>query len=295
MNLLKGPTNYSILHLASTPIAIMAKQGLRTFAGVTGDDPSNTRNAGTSFVVLVSFFAESNLLGRIIVATVGPCEHYFIDIDQEVAENGWQDIASFCVVHRIPSQYISEDRIVNMPVMHSHEDFSMYRTVVQYAVDSGSMGSVTYETPPNFNRVGGNPSFLSFSNKIYIHPDCDSYLIFLNYSVSPNYTKSADVNIEFYNTTGVCMGRHLISVPALDFSCIRMCDLLPKSSGPFLSFAAVSAGTALLPISIVVNRCLGGVSVEHSHPPQGYLLADWPIVNRIKTEAVNTILGRESC
>jgi len=292
VSLLQGTIDYGILHLASAPIAIMAKEGLRTFAGVTGDDPSNTRNAGMSFVVLLSVFAESKLLGRIIVGTVGPCEHYFIDIDREVAEQGWQDIASFCVAHRVPSQYINEDRFVNIPVMHSHKDFTMYRTVVQYGVDSGALGSVTYETPPNFNMAGANPSFLSFSNKIYIHPDSDSYLVFLNYSVSPDYTKTSNASLMLYTLGGVCVSQLSITVPALDCACVRISDILPDGSENFFSFVAVSSGSALLPISIIVNRRLGGVSVEHSHPPQEYLFADWPVVKRIKTEAVNTISGR---
>jgi hypothetical protein len=174
-------------------------------------------------------------------------------------------------------------------------DFAMYRTVVQYAVEGGGMGSVIYETPPNFNTTGKRPHFLTFSNKIYLHEATDSHIIFLNYSVSPDYTQSADVNIEFHDAAGTCIGRHSLTVPAMDFSCIRVGDILASTSSPFVSFTAASITSALIPISVVVHRRSGGVSVEHSHPPQEYLMADWPIINGVKLRAAKTLFGSGSC
>jgi hypothetical protein len=291
MNLLQGPTNPELLHLVSTPIAIMAKQGLRTYAGVTGDDPSNARNMDASYLVLLSCFGKGQLLGRIMVGTVGAHEHYFVDIDAEVAKQGWSDTATLCVVHRIPSQYVSGDRLNDPPLAQTHMDFSMYRTVVQYGINGGGMGSVIYETPPNFNMAGKRPHFLSFSNKIYLHPETDSYLVFLNYSVSPNYTQAADMKIEFRSASGACIGQHALTVPALDFSYMRVGDILPAAPSPFVSFTAASVTSALIPLSVVVHRRYGGVSVEHSHPPQEYLMAEWPVINSVKLRAAKTLFG----
>ncbi len=292
MNLLQGAANPKLLHLVSTPIAIMAEQGLRTYAGVTGDDPSNERNMGASYLVLLSVFGQGRLLGRIMAGTVGAHEHYFVDVDAEVAKQGWSEAATLCVVHRIPSQYVCGDRFNDTPVTQTHMDFSIYRTVVQYAVEGGGMGSVVYETPPNFNMSGKKPHFLSFSNKIYLHPETDSHLAFLNYSVSPDYAQAADVKIEFRDASGTCIGQYGLTVPAMDFSCIRVGDLLPAIPSPFVSFTAASVTSALIPLSIVVHHPSGGVSVEHSHPPQEYLMADWPVINGVKLQAAKSLFGR---
>ncbi len=292
MTLLQGPVNPKLLHLVSTPIAIMAKQGLRTHAGVTGDDPSCVRNVGTIYVVLLSIFGQGQLLGRIIVGTVGAHEHYFVDVDAEVAKQGWSAAATLCVVHRIPAQYVSGCRFNDTSVAQSHTNFAMYRTVVQYSVEAGGMGSVIYETPPNFNVAGRKPHFLTFSNKIFLHPETDSHIVFLNYSVSADYAQAADVKIEFRNSIGACIGQHELTVPAMDFGCVRVGDILNVPDSPFVSFTAASLTSAMVPLSVVVHRPTGGVSVEHSHPPQEYLMADWPTANSIKLQAAKSLFER---
>jgi hypothetical protein len=269
----------------------MSKHGLRTYAGVTADDPSNIRNAGINFTVLLSIFGQGRLLGRIIFGTVKTHEHFFIDIDIEVAKMGWTDVASLCVVHRVPSQYISGNELSNEPVTHNHNDFTMYRTVVQYALEGKGMGSVIYETPPNFNAKGRKPHFLSFSNKIYMHPNTENYLCLLNYSVSADYEQSADVKMEFRDTDGRTINRQLITVPAFDFGCIQVDRLIQGEPSTFASYAAASISSALIPLSIVINRLSGSVSVEHSHPPQEYMMTDWDIINTIKLQAAKSIFS----
>jgi hypothetical protein len=291
MSLLKEPTNHKLLHLVSTPIAIMARQGLRTFAGVTADDPSNIRNAGISFLVLLSVFGQGRLLGRIMVRTVAAHEHYFIDIDSEVAKHDWTDIASLCVVHRIPSQYVSGESLVDDTVNETHGDFTMYRTVVQYGIEGKGMGSVIYETPPNLNLTGRRPHFLSFSNKIYLHPETENHICLLNYSVSPDYSQSADVKIVFRNANGTCIGSESITVPSFDFGCVRVDKIIQAEPSTFVSFTAASVSSALIPLSVIVNRTAGGVSVEHSHPPQEYMMTDWSVINGIKLQAAKALFS----
>lgn len=291
MSLLKEPSDHKLLHLVSTPIAIMRKQGLRTYAGVTADDPSGVRNSGISFAVIVSIFGNSRLLGRIIVGTVRTHEHYFIDIDAEVAKQGWSDIASLCVVHRVPSQYISGNELSNEPVNQSHADFSMYRTVVQYALDGKGMGSVIYETPPNFNIKGRKPHFLSFSNKVYLHPNTENYVCLLNYSISPDYAQAADVKFQFRDAHGKCIASEKITVPEFDFGFVQVDQLTQATPSTFVSFSAASISSALIPLSVVINHKSGGVSVEHSHPPQEYMMTDWSVINGIKLQAAKLFFG----
>jgi hypothetical protein len=291
MILLKEPTNYKPLHLVSTPIAIMLKYGLRTYAGITADDPSDMRNVGINFTILLSIFGQGRLLGRIVFGTVKTHEHFFIDIDDTVAKMGWSDIASLCVVHRIPTQYISGNELNNKPVTHNHNDFNMYRTVVQYALESKGMVSVVYETPPNFNAKDKNPHFLSFSNKIYLHPNTENYLCLINYSVSDDYEQAADVKIEFRDTEGNSINRQQITVPAFDFGCVQVDRLTQVAPSTFASYTAASISSALIPLSIIINRELGGVSVEHSHPPQEYMMTNWGVLNNIKLQAAKSFFG----
>jgi hypothetical protein len=291
MSLLKEPANYKLLHLVSTPIAIMLKYGLRTYAGVTADDPSGMRNADINFTILLSIFGQGRLLGRIIFGAVKTHEHFFIDIDVEVAKRGWSDIASLCVVHRVPSQYISGNELSNVPVTQNHTDFNMYRTVVQYALEGKGMGSVIYETPPNFNAKGKKPHFLSFSNKIYLHPNTENYLCLLNYSISADYEQAADVKIEFRDTDGNSINRQQVTVPAFDFGCVQVDRLIQAAPSTFASYTAASISSALIPLSIIINRVSGGVSVEHSHPPQEYLMTNWGVINTIKLQAAKSFFG----
>ena len=289
MSLLKETIEDIPLNLVSTPIAIMARHGLRTYAGVTADDPSSKRNTGVNFVVILSIYGEGLLLGRINVGTVFAHEHYFIDIDAEVARYKWSDTASLCVVHRVPTSHISKNRKSDNIGSHKHADFSMYRTVVQYALEGSGMGSVIYETPPNFNVIGSKPHFLSFSNKIYLHPDTQNHLCLLNYSISANYAQAADVKIEFRNASGNCIGCEKVTVAAFDFECVIIEKYIQASTSTIVSYSAASLTSALLPLSIITNKRSGSVSVEHSHPPQEYMMSDWSVINRIKRHAAKSI------
>jgi hypothetical protein len=286
--LLKEPIDHSPLNLISTPIAIMRKQGLRTYAGISGDDPSNTRHADASFLVVLSIYGESRLLGRVIIDSVSAHEHYFIDIDHEVSRYGWDEIATLCVVHRVPSQYIHNYSLINNAISLTHTDFSTYRIVVQYGIESKGMGSVIYETPPNFNTVGRKPHFLSFSNMIYLNSNTENYLTFINYSISPNYQQPANVKILFRDKDGNHIGQHQTLIPAFNFKCLEVHKIIKPTPSKFISFTAATVDSALIPLSIIANRNSGSLSVEHSHPPQEYVMAQWPIINEIRLGAARS-------
>ena len=99
------------LHLASTPIAILAPYGLATYAGLSGDDPADTRNRNVTFSVVLSAFGGSRLIGRRELRTLGPHEHVFLSLDEELGKLGWRERATLCVVHRVPSPYLAGDEI----------------------------------------------------------------------------------------------------------------------------------------------------------------------------------------
>jgi hypothetical protein len=279
------------LHLASTPIAIMAKYGLATYAGLSGDDPAHTRNRDVSFSVVLSAFAGSKLLGRRELRTLGPHEHVFISLDQQLEEFGWRE-TSLCILHRVPSQYIADGRIRRGEVPGRKPDYSMYRTVVQYGTPNGGMGGLVYETPPNLNVTGRKPCFLSFTNKVYLSEGVDNFLVFLNYSVSADYSQETEARLAFHGTDGRKVAAASLKVPPYDFACLRVNDVVTSASDPgFFSVSASSVTSSLIPLSILVNQRNGGVSVEHAHPPQEYWMADWPLVNAMKARAARHLFG----
>lgn len=279
------------LHLASTPIAVMAKYGLATYAGLSGDDPGQTRNRGISFSVVLSAFAGSKLLGRRELRTIGPHEHVFISLDQQLEDLGWRE-ASLCILHRVPSQYMADGRIRSGDHSGRKPDYSMYRTVVQYGTPNGAMGGLIYETPPNLNLTGRKPHFLSFTNKVYLSEGVDSYLVFLNYSVSADYSHETEARLAFHDLDGRKVADAAVKVPPYDFACLRVNDVLTSARDPgFFSVSASSVTSSLIPLSVLVNRRNGGVSVEHSHPPQEYWMADWPLINAMKARAARHLFG----
>lgn len=283
-------SNIGPLNLVSTPIAIMANYGLSTYVGLSSDDPANIRNKDVEFLLILSAFGNSALIGRAIIGQLKPHEHRFFSVDAELKKLGWDKEAKLCVIHRVPSNYLVNGEIRYIQ-KETKPDYSMYRAVVQYGVPGGGMGGVIYETPPNFNLAGRKPHFLSFSNKLYLSNQVDNYLVFLNYSVSPEYSQAAEVKLHFYNAQGNQVAQKLIQVKPFDYFCLKVKDVLKgqRNSEQFLSFNASSISSALIPLSILVDRSCGGVSVEHSHPPQEYLMADWPVVSEIKLRAAKSL------
>jgi hypothetical protein len=71
--------------------------------------------------------------------------------------------------------------------------------------------------------------------------------------------------------------------------------LRPSAEIAFYSFDAVSLTSSLIPLSIAVNKLNGGVSVEHSHPPQEYFMADRKVVNELKASAAKYLFGASGC
>jgi hypothetical protein len=279
------------LHLASTPIAVLSKYGLATYAGLSGDDPGGTRNRDVTFSVVLSAFEGSKLLGRRELRTIGPQEHVFISLDEKLAELGWRE-ASLCVLHRVPSQYMADGRIGSGNGSDRKPDYRMYRTVVQYGTLGGAMGGLVYETSPNMNVTGRKPHFLSFTNKVYLCEGVDNYLVFLNYSISADYSHEAEVKLAFHDPDGRRVAETAIRVPPYDFACLRVNDVVTCARDPgFFSVSAASVTSSLIPLSVIVNRRNGGVSAEHSHPPQEYWMADWPFVNAMKLRAARYLFG----
>lgn len=264
----------------------MRDYGLKTYAGLSADDPENSRNFDKVFSVVLSVFGKEGLVGRSVIDQLHPHQHRFYSIDDELEKLHWLDQARLCVVHRVPVEHVKNGVVLRQVNLPQKPDFEMYRTVVQYGLPEGGFGGVIYETPPNFNKSGRASDFLTFSNKIYISEETDTYLLFLNYSVSSNYSSHAGVKLNIYDSSGAKVAASTIDVPPLDFSCVNVKGLCPfDATGRIFNFVGSAAGSSLIPLSVNVTNKNGGVSVEHSHPPQAYIMADWKCVTSIKNRA----------
>lgn len=280
-----------VLHLASTPVAIMARYGLTTYVGVSSDDPTNIRNKGEKLTVILSAYAQSKLIGRVKIFELNVNEHRFVCLDDELRKLDWDSDTTLCVIHRVPTVLL-ETTAINQNEANTNFDYSMYRTVVQYTYKEKGKAGVIYETPPNFNMVGRKPHFLAFSNMLYLHHQVENYLVFINYSVSQEYSQVANVKIKFNNIKGEKIVNKEIAVNPFDCSCLNINQISELSNESlFASYTAATTSSALIPLSILVNANNGGISVEHSHPPQEYLMADWASISKIKLAAAKYLFN----
>lgn len=279
----------SLMNLSSTPIAVLSHLGLKTYAGISGDDPSGTRNIGQEFQLLISIYHESKLHCIANLGLIGPGQREFICVDEVLTElNCKYLMPSLVVIHRIPIQYFKLGRLSCDNEAAVPDQYYMYRIVVQYENDKGGMASVTYETPPRMNiSNNGKASFLSFSNMIFRQNLSDNYLIFINYSMNFKYDKSCRLHINLYDEKGVAFKSFQNLIEPFSSSVINITKFIcniDESQG--FSYVAASKDATLLPLSLILNSGNGGISLEHTHPPQEYLYSDWNVSNDIKSRAV---------
>ncbi len=240
--------------------------------------------------VILSIYGNSKLISRKVIDTLKPNSHKFYAIDEELEKLNILDQADFCVLHRVPTDLMLLNEIPEIVEVKELPDFDMYRMVVQYTSPEFNKGSVIYETPPNFNQNKNRGNFLSFSNKIYLTDSVKNNLVFINYSTNRNFDSTANVKLSIYNSDGLNLKTESFKVKPFSFSVFEVNSLKLKTKEKFLTFTAAADGLSLIPLSVSLCTSNGGVSIEHSHPPQAYIMAPWFITANIKKAAVK-ILG----
>lgn len=278
------------LNISSTPVAVLSDIGLKTSVGVSSDDPKKERNLALEMHVVLSIYGNSKLISRKVIDTLKPNSHKFYLIDEELEKLNLSAQADFCVLHRVPSNLMPSNEIPEFIEVEKSPDFDMYRMVVQYTSSDLNKGSVIYETPPNFNQNKNRGDFLSFSNKIYLTDDVRNNLVFINYSTNRNFDSTANVAISIHDSHGKNLASKSIKVNPFSFALLDVNALKLKTKEKFLTFTAATDGLSLIPLSVATCISNGGVSIEHSHPPQAYIMAPWAIKANIKKAAIK-ILG----
>lgn len=238
--------------------------------------------------VILSIYSDSKLILRKVIDTLKPNSHKFYSIDEELEKLNISRQVDFCVLHRVPTHLMLSNEIPELVEVEELPDFDMYRMVVQYTSEELNKGSVIYETPPNFNQNRGN--FLSFSNKIYLTEKVKNNLVFINYSTNRNFDSIANVKLSIYSSDGLNLTTESFTVKPFGFTAFDVNALKLNTKEKFLTYTAAADGLSLIPLSVSLSACNGGVSIEHSHPPQAYIMAPWLVTANIKKAAVK-ILG----
>ena len=239
--------------------------------------------------VILSIYGNSKLILRKVIDTLKPNSHKFYSIDEELEKLNISDLADFCVLHRVPVNLMLSNEIPELVEVEESPDFDMYRMVVQYTSAELNKGSVIYETPPNLNQNKNRGNFLSFSNKICLTDNVKNNLVFINHSTNRDFDSTANVKLSIYNSHGLTLTTESFEVKPFSFTAFNVNALKLKTKEQFLTFTAAADGLSLIPLSVSLCNSNGGVSIEHSHPPQAYIMAPWLVTANIKKAAVKIL------
>lgn len=278
---MKQPDPY---HLISTPIPMLPGHKLRSQVGLCGEDPSAQRHQGRRFSVWLTLYSpEGVFVERRKIDELEPGQRKFYDLTELTAAHGFTR-PHICVAHRVPDG--------DLTGLQTH-DFDMFRSVVQLVHPGGGRGSVIYETPPYFN---GNPkkpgSFLSFSNQIYLADKQNTLLVLLNYSVNADYAVAARRRLLVYAPDGSRVAEDMRAVGPFSVD-VTDCAALLRRQGQF-SFIACSKEASMVPLIVNLSEKVGGVSIEHTHPPMSYLNMPPERANAVRAQAIEHYLCAKS-
>lgn len=291
----------SLLNLISTPVPVLGSLGLDVAVGLSSEDPIGGRRASETYEAYLTMYApDGRFAERVHLGEIPPRRRRLFDVGAHGrARFPGQD--HLAVAHRIPRRLLADGRHPEDIVELTGEDaeYSMFRSVVQYALPGGGNGSVIYETPPSFNlpRPGRPPaSTLTFTSKMVVGDDVETFLALMNYSVDPGYKVDARYQYAFFAPDGSAVGAGTTTVPAFTPRVLAVRELVALDAVArhrdaaglaWLGYVGYCTDTAIIPLVLTVSRARGAVSVEHTHPAQAYTLpARAQDKHKVKTRAV---------
>ena len=295
----------SLLNLISTPIAVLNNLGLNLRVGLSSEDPMVGRRPSEPYEVYLSVFSpEGPLLERKPLGQIPPERRKMFDVTS-ITRQIVPDLDHLVVVHRVPTRLMSQVSSVEQQLEIPEEpDYSFYRSMVEYSYPGGGNGSVIYETPPRLN-AGPTSNTLTFTSKLVLTEEQNSYLVLINHSMNPDYSRMANYRYAVYSLSGeqVMSDRTPVGpfgVKVIDMKSVIPSEQIEQARDPqdgLSAFTMMGYSDDAALVSLVVNAApnLGAVAVEHTHPPQTYLFPYYlKDQSKIKTEAIsgwNSILG----
>lgn len=323
------------LNLISTPVAILNSLGLRVKVGLSSEDPMVWRHRSQVYhAYLTTYAPDGRFLGRQVLGQIAPRQRRLLDLsDLTRASVPHEDHVA--VVHRVPAHLLTQaprlprlwdprpkqeltalqSLIPEDPVeLPAHADYSFFRAYLQYEFDGarGGNGSVIYEVPYRFNAprpaASSPPSTLVFTTKVWLSARVHSYVVLMNYSTDSGYRHTADYVYGCYSSQGqrVASGRVSVKPFALQVLDLRAAIPVeaqrrardPSDGASVFSFVGYCEDAALAVVVLNLDYEGKGISVEHTHPAQSYLIPDrFADRHAVKSQAVKawkTMLAAES-
>ena len=290
-----------LLNLISTPIPVLNSLGLELSVGLSSDDPIAGRRPSEPYMAYLSLYSpEGKWLERRTLGEIPPSRRRLFGlsaITRQCVPTG----DHLAVVHRVPTRMVNQVQSLDEPLeMERAPDYSMWRSLIQYSYPSRGNGSVIYETPPRLNvrKAGAPPSTtLTFSSKMVFSSEVKTYVVPIHYSMDPGYSSACRYHYLIFDPEGRQVLNRTVILPAFTVQALDLPRELsaetirqatdPKDGLATFTFVAYSNEAALAPLILNIAPNLGGVSVEHTHPAQAFLMPfDDKDKNRMKGAAI---------
>lgn len=272
----------SPLNLISAPVPVLNTLGLNLRVGLSSEDPIVGRHPSETYEAYLSIFSPEGLLvERKHLGQILPERRRYFDISS-LTRDLMPQVDHLCVVHRIPARLVSQlssvDQEIDLPI---DPDYSFFRTLIEYSYPQGGNGSLIYETTPRLN-AGRSSNTLSFTCQVVLSEHLNSDVILINYSTDPSYSRIADYGFGVFSVAGEEMARGVVTVGPFGIRVLDVAQLIPehliaRETDPLdglaaFTFVGYSNDAALLMMIVNAAPSSGSVAVEHTHPPQTYLL-----------------------
>jgi hypothetical protein len=290
----------SLLNLITTPLAVLNSLGLRTRVGLSSDDPMALRHRNEAYRAYLSVYSpEGMFMERVELGEIPANRRRLFDVT-DIARQLVPGQDHLAVAHRVPVGLLSQVSGVEDAIeLQETPDYQLYRSMLEYSYPDGGNGSVIYETPPGLNshRPGLRSSnTLTFTCQVVISETMQTHVVLVHHSVDPSYSNIANFSFGLFSTSGELVATENValgpfSVKAVDIATIIPADVIKRDSDPQDGqsiYTFVGSCEDAVVMSLFVNPApdIGAVAVEHTHPPQAYLLpSDVSLRQKVKTDA----------
>ena len=293
----------ALVNLISTPAAVLPREGLELHIGLSSEDPMVGRHPSEPYDVYLSVYApDGTFARRLALGRIPPRRREEFDVSSLVRPFGFDD-NHLVVMHRVPASLAECHGVVDEPVSLPKEtDYGFFRSYVQYAYPGsrGAHGGLIYEIPHRFNEpIPGKapPAVLTFTTKIVLSEMVNTCVLLLNCSTDPQYQTTAEYGFAIYANDGSRLTAGRRPVAPFTVGLLDLRQLIPETAVSrardphdglsHFCFYGICEQASVAVLVLTLAPALRGVSVEHTHPTQGYLLASAPDdQQRIKRNAI---------
>lgn len=143
---------------------------------------------------------------------------------------------------------------------------------VEYYNSTGFCSGVLYQSGPfNYKKFSQESSTIIQAPKVYTSNDIETYMSFVNNSITDDYIIVAEVKCAHVDEKGDVVKQWVEKIPprTVKFVNLNFSNNLSESIET-KCFYAVSTNAVLLPLTFSVNKESKTLALEHSLPPMYY-------------------------